>query len=145
RAAVPGLTAALKDSSIGVRRWVTFALSEIGPKATAAVPELLELFRDPSIITRTLAAVALYKIGPTALPILVPSLKDVNAQVRRHVVSVLGRCATQADLLTPILHEATADPDPSVRESALEALQRLAATAPAQPPLADDPIVPSFL
>src|SRR5439155_25422231 len=101
--------------------------------------------RDPSIITRTLAAVALRKIGPSVLPILIPSLKDPKAEVRRQVASVLGRFATQTDLLTPVLREASADPDPSVRESALEALQRLTANASAQPPTAGDPITPSLL
>ncbi|MBI1914238.1 MAG: HEAT repeat domain-containing protein [Planctomycetes bacterium] len=145
RVAVPGLTAALKDHCLGVRRWATFALGEIGPKAAAAAPELLELFRDPSIITRTLALVALRKIGPSALSVLIPSLKDPHAGVRRLVASVLGRCATQTDLLTPVLREATADPDPSVRESVLEALQRLTANASAQPPAGGDPIAPSLL
>ncbi|HKB37557.1 MAG TPA: HEAT repeat domain-containing protein, partial [Gemmataceae bacterium] len=127
------------------RRWAAFALGEIGFKAAPAVPELIELLRDPSVITRTIAAAAVRRIGPDTLSPLVSALKDDEAHLRRQVASLLGGYSEQADLLLPVLHEASADPDPDVRESVARALRRLAANAPVQAATAQPPIAPSLV
>ena len=52
-----------------------------------------------------------------------------EAQVRRHVALILGKTAGPPDVLFPALRGAAADPDASVRTTALAALAHLADAA----------------
>jgi HEAT repeat protein len=109
------------------------------------VPQLLELLRDASVATRVIVLVALGKMGPDALPAVLPGLSDPSAQVRRHVASLAGKSRGEADVLVPLLREAAADADASVRDAALEALGRLAERVADRAPVARPPVAPSLL
>jgi HEAT repeat protein len=85
RAALPALTAALKDRDELVRAWAAEDIAVIGPDAAVAVPALTKLLsRDEP--ARGSACVGLRGIGPaarSALPALKLLLSDPDDHVRK--------------------------------------------------------------
>ncbi|MBS0266732.1 MAG: HEAT repeat domain-containing protein [Planctomycetes bacterium] len=59
------------------------------------------------------------------VPVLIKSLGDTQAQVRRSAAISLGYCGAEAQAAIPALEERQQDPDPRVREAARTALERI--------------------
>ncbi len=150
-AAVPGLTAALKDDQQSVRAAAAEALRRIavdkdGAKRVAsALPDLQSMLKDEKAdhFGRAQAALAIGQVGaPEALP-AVETLRAVAgddkapADVRKAAAQALGRLGPEAGAAAGRLGEvlASAAP-PEVRRAAVEALDQFGKAAkPALGPL----------
>lgn len=92
--AVPTLAGALTDPDSDVRRYVAFALGNIGEGAKDAVEPLAQaVAKDREIAVRYAAAQALGKIGPaaeSALPVLKKAMKDSSHMVRIRAVEAIA-------------------------------------------------------
>lgn len=86
---IPGLTAALTDTSENVRWFAVESLRKLG--AVDAVPALQEVLKeDESARVREIAASALGALGqPAAIPTLRDALDDANERVRQKTVAAL--------------------------------------------------------
>ncbi len=87
-APIAALAAALQDGNKGVRDTACRSLLVIGGADGARA--VVEYVCSPNIVTRNLATDLLMKIGEPGIPALLPYLKDVDHDVRKAVVDVLG-------------------------------------------------------
>jgi hypothetical protein len=129
-AAVPPLTAALRDPNPEVRSLACSTLSQIGRSAAPAAPALVGLLSDPDPQLAAQAGHALVMIGPTAVPHLTQALDHPQPRVREKAVSALGQLGFPARSAIPQVERLLADPDPAVRKHARTALQALTPRAP---------------
>jgi len=123
-APIAALAAALQDPCKGVRDTACRSLLSIGgPDAARGV---VEYVCSPEIVTRNLATDLLVRIGEPGIPALLPYLSDVNQDVRKSVVDVLGLIGESVPpgIILGLLH----DPDPNVVVSAVEALGNMRAS-----------------
>ncbi len=97
---------------------------------TAAVPRLVKYFQENKG-NRKLRKDIVYtlgRIGPkakTALPIMIPMLKEEDSDYRVTVVVAIGKLGPEAKNAVPELIGLLSDPDPLVRGKTEEALLRI--------------------
>jgi HEAT repeat protein len=120
KAAVPKLSALLKDNNPAVRDRAAHALGRVGPGAAAALPSLLAAARaaDGSPVY----ADALAQVGPQALPALLEVLQKSKPQDSKWVLRILHSFGPPA---VPVLSEALKSNSPEVRVSAASALAEM--------------------
>ena len=132
----------LKDPHSATRVNAAMELSEMGPDAQAAVPELAAAVLDMNLNVRYYAAKALKGVGPgaqTAVPSLIKALdtfpggspplegpERYYGDARSVAAEALGAIGPGAREAVPALKKALNDENPSVREAAAEALERIA-------------------
>ncbi len=75
------------------------------------------------------AADSLSRIGAPAVPALVDSLRDPDADRRLRAVRILAGIGSDASQAVPFLVEALRDPDPQVRKAAAWALGQIGPNA----------------
>jgi HEAT repeat protein len=140
-AAVPYLTAALRDADCCTRVWCASLLTDLDQPCVPAVDDIIEVIskketgncsqlhnmRDEAI--RALAGILL-TTGPrkgleTAVPGLVEGLRDVKPRVRLDAAVALGFCVKDAADIESSLIEALEDPDENVRKVVTDALSRI--------------------
>jgi len=131
-AAVPALTASLKQSECPNPHAVAYALGKIGPTAAAAKPELSNLLGSKDQSVAVVAAWALTKIDPQspdvagkAVPVLIAGLSDSRVESRQMSAETLGALKSAAKPAIPALEKAANDENQSVREAASEALRAI--------------------
>lgn len=140
---VGGLLKDLKSPNAGTRAMAAMTLGKMGPGAKAAVPGLAEAVVDRNLNVPYYAAEALKAVGPeakAAVPALIKALdtfpggapplegpQRYYADTRSVVAEALGAIGPGARQAVPALKKALADPDPSVRADAAEALKRIEA------------------
>jgi HEAT repeat protein len=108
KVAVKPLAAAVAaDEDLNVRYWAARALAAMGAEAKEAVPALMGALRT-TFPDRGLQ-------GPDRY----------YADARSACAEALGRIGAEAKIALPALREALADTDPSVREAAQEAIDRI--------------------
>jgi HEAT repeat protein len=117
-ASVAALAAALHDANKGVRDAAFRALLNIGGQKVARA--VVESIGDSNIVTRNLVADLLYKIGDPAIPALIPYTRDVNHDVRKFAVDIIGLIGSP-DAVSQLLGLLD-DPDENVLLAAIEAL-----------------------
>jgi HEAT repeat protein len=104
--------------------------SALGAEASNAVPALIAIYdENVSPSARKAAANALVEIGPAskaAIPALIKSAADTNAEVRAFALYTLGRLALESKLVVPVLIKGLRDPDREVRSNAAFGLEALA-------------------
>lgn len=104
-----------------------YDLSWFGFRMGGSEADLLHLLHDPHTpgSTRADALSALTKFSQltAAIPAVLASLQDANANVRKKAALVVARFSIAE--AGPFLHELVIDADPTVRESALRALVEL--------------------
>jgi HEAT repeat protein len=132
--AAPALLRSLADGDVYVRWAAARLLGRLRLTADGAVPELARLLGDASPDVRLAAAAALARYGPAAAPAL-PALCHASAagdvELRLAALRALqGVVADDARPVLPVLHNALADPEESVRQLAATVLDELS-TAPA--------------
>lgn len=117
-ATTAALAVALRDSSKGVRDAAARSLQTIGGEETARL--VAEYIADENIVTRNLAGSLLVQLGNTAVPAIVPYLRDVHHDVRKFAVDLLGLIGNRDAVAStiPLLE----DLDANVVVSAVEAL-----------------------
>jgi HEAT repeat protein len=130
-AAIPALTAALKDEDEKVRLATVRSLSEFGPAAKSAVPALVALLKDKDAWVRWEADQALEAMGPeakAAVPLLTELLKDGDGQVRASAAHLLFVMGSEANAVVPALSALLTDKDVAVRGAAVFSLGKLGPT-----------------
>ena len=135
RAAVPALTAALRDPDPGVRWHAAAALMQLEGQGREAVPALLVAMNDEVWEVRNASGRALEEVvTPADAPVLAAALGDDSSETRYHAARALARLGPGAAAALPALVAALRDPDWEVR---MEASWALAASGPrARPALA---------
>ncbi len=115
---IAALAAALRDENKGVRDSALRSLSRIGSEYVARAA--VEYIADENIVTRNLAAELLLKLKEHSVGALLPYLYDVNQDVRKFAVDILGLIGDESTVahIIPLLD----DPDENVVVSAAEAL-----------------------
>jgi len=139
---VGALVKALSHEEPHVRIYAAEALASIGPKAGAATEALARAVGDPIPGVRWAAAEALASIGPAALsavPQLIEALKDEFLYVRICAAGALGSIGPKAQTAREALRAAANDP--SLRDEAEWALNRIAGVESAEPVVS--PLVPA--
>lgn len=123
---IAALAIGLQDDKKGVRDAAFRSLGTIGGEKVARA--VVEYIGDESIITRNLVAELLMKIGADAVPALLPFSQDVNPDIRKFAVDILGeiRSTDAVDSITPLLR----DSDVNVCLSAIEALGNIGDSRP---------------
>ncbi|MFQ5953127.1 MAG: HEAT repeat domain-containing protein, partial [Candidatus Omnitrophota bacterium] len=107
------------------------AIGRIGPIAVEAVPALLYVLGDQDTVVRQAALKALQGIGyledTSKKPgfVLVEALGDKDAKIRKAAAQALGNVGPVAKKAIPDLMVLHGDPDPSVRQAALEATSKI--------------------
>jgi len=139
-AKVDALVAELRSPNPGRRGTAAMELGELGPRARAAVKPLAAALADEDLNVRYWAASALGAIGPgaaEAVPALVGALRTsfpgrglkgperYYADARAVCARSLGLIGAAARMALPALEEARKDEDPSVREAAAAAIERI--------------------
>lgn len=115
---IAALAAALRDENKGVRDSALRSLSRIGSENVARAA--VEYIADENIVTRNLAAELLLKLKDQSIGALLPYLYDVNQDVRKFAVDILGLIGDEKTVahIIPLLD----DQDENVVVSAAEAL-----------------------
>jgi outer membrane protein assembly factor BamB/HEAT repeat protein len=131
------LVKALSHAEPRVRLYAAEALASIGPNAATATNDLARALNDPIPGVRWAAGEALASIGPqaqSAVPQLIKALKDEFLYVRICAAGALGSIglkAPKAQLTVEALREAAKDP--SLRDEAEWALNRIAGVESREP------------
>ena len=150
--AVPALLSHLADEDATVRRAVATALGEIGdPRAAGRLTQALS---DAGL--QSTAVEALRRLGASALPEMERAFSSADPEVRRLLVDLAGRIEDRSarrlllsaltddsapvrsdaalalgdggfrEALRPLMDLKASDPSPAVRQSAAQALKKLA-------------------
>ena len=138
---VGALVKTLSHEDPYVRIYAAEALASIGPKAGAATRDLARALGDPIPGVRWAACEALASIGPaaqSAVPQLIQALKDEFLYVRIFAAGALGRIGPKAETAREALRAAANDP--SLRNEAEWALNRIAGVKSGEPVVS--PLVP---
>jgi HEAT repeat protein len=119
-----------RQGSFGARATGARVLGECGAAALSTLPALVKVLKDPDGDVRVAAAEALLKIAPelqgeAALGVLADALKSPDLLIRRRAAEALGGRGARAKGALPALRAAVQDPEPEVRQAALEAVQRI--------------------
>ena len=139
---VRALVTALSHEDPHVRIYAAEALASIGPLAGAATGDLARAVRDPIPGVRWAACEALASIGPaaqSAVPQLIEALTDEFLYVRIFAAGALGSIGPKAHTARQALREAANDP--TLRDEAEWALNRIAGVEPGEP--VASPLVPA--
>jgi len=102
------------------------SLAALGAGAAPAAFPLADLLADAEDNLRRAASAALVKLGPTAVPSLLPALRDPRAHVRERAARTLGQLAGPQSIQA--LTEALQDNDPTIRLAAAEGLLKQGAS-----------------
>ncbi len=116
--AVPSLIAVLANPDEGVRWKAAITLGEIGDQR--GIGPLIGLLSDRDRFVRSRAAFALTLIGLPALPTLSEALEEAPSEVRRGIVTALGKMGDPA--ATRLLIRTLTDPSDDVRQEAVTSL-----------------------
>jgi HEAT repeat protein len=140
--ATPVLEKELTDPNAANRAVAAYALGRIGPGAKAALPSLQEELSSDDPLVRVASAYALVNIAPqsepivrAAIPVLVQGLQSPVAAARRgsaEALGMIGKPARQA--AEGALKAAANDPDETVRNAVLAALEQMGAVVDAPAP-----------
>ena len=125
-AGTQGLVKALADPDPIVRQYSAWSLGQIGEAVnTDAAIALVSALGDADMAVKQAAAKALGNIGirDPIIPLLIEGLKVGEVKSRRAVVEALMQLEGKSAY--PVLVDALADPDPSVRQGAIAALGEL--------------------
>jgi outer membrane protein assembly factor BamB len=131
---VRALVRALSHEDPHVRIYAAEALASIGPNAGAATEDLARAVGDPIPGVRWAACEALASIGPaaqSAVPQLIDALTDEFLYVRIFAAGALGSIGPHAHTAREALREAANDP--TLRDEAEWALNRIAGVEPGEP------------
>ncbi len=123
------LSVALQDENKGVEDAVSRSLLSIG--GVAAARAIVHHIADENMTSRNLAAKLLIKLGEVSVHAVVPYLRDVNKDVRKIAVDILGEIKSKepTHYLLPLLR----DPDPNVIVATLEALGNIGSSDAIKP------------
>ncbi|REK11400.1 MAG: hypothetical protein DWQ37_14035 [Planctomycetota bacterium] len=131
--ATPALVKRMNDSEVRNRAVAAYALGRIGPGASAALPKLQEELTSPEAVVRVASAFALVHVAPdnpaiirASVPVLIQGLRNPLPAARRGAaegLAAVGKPARSA--AERALKAAAEDPDASVRNAALEALEKM--------------------
>lgn len=125
-AGTQALVKALADPDPIVRQFSAWSLGQIGEAVnTDAAIALVSALGDGDMAVKQAAAKALGNIGirDPIIPLLIEGLKVGEVKSRRAVVEALMQLEGKSAY--PVLVDALADPDPSVRQGAIAALGEL--------------------
>ena len=119
--------------SLGLRqppdppRYPGIIIGELASLGEDAVPVLIEAFEDGENSTTFWAAwEAVLRIGPSAVPHLIPALKDERASVRGGAILVLGQFGPAAREAIPALQKIVRrEQDSRIRKGAEMALKKI--------------------
>lgn len=123
-ASVQAFTRTLQDrtAKLSARRQSARRMGEIKTEDAEAIRALVQQTGDPDETLSQLATEALIKIGPPAAGILLDSLWNSHASVRRQILRALGEIRPEGEASITIISEFLADPDEEVRQAAAETL-----------------------
>lgn len=137
---IPHLIKALAHSNSVIRQAAAQALYAYGPQALEGLAELTDALKDRDQFVRQWAATALermaWDLGPalrTAVPNLIQTLQDEDYLVREWSAHALGAIGEEAAEAIPFLEMAMVDDVPSIRQAAIDALNKIS------PPISDEP------
>ena len=137
--------AGLSNPSASIRGQAAMALSEMGESAAAAVPELKKTMADRNLNVRYWTAKALAAIGPEAAPAIPELVATLGvfpggpenlegptryyADARLVSAQALGAIGPRAKGAVPALRKLLTDPDETVQQIALEAIEKIESPA----------------
>lgn len=134
-AVIPSLIKSLTHPNAAIRLAVATLLFGFGNDALEALPELTDALKDRDKFVRHWAATALERmacdLGPaikTAVPNLIQTLQDDDYLVREWSAHALGTIGANAADGIPFLELAMVDDVPSVRQAAIDALNKISPT-----------------
>lgn len=134
------VTKALGDPEVRVRTVAAYALGSMGTVAASAAPELRRELESTDPVLRVASAWALVHVSqrsdlvaPEVLPVLLQGLKNQSVAVRRGSAEALGRLGKAARSAEGALRVAARDPDESVRNAGLAALERIGIVIDSKP------------
>jgi HEAT repeat protein len=116
--AVPSLIRALDHPDEDIRWKAAVTLGEIGDPR--CIEPLIGLLSDTDRFVRSRAAYALSCIGSPAIPALSETLEEAPSEVRRGIVTALGKMNDPAAI--PVLIRALTDPAEDVRQDIITSL-----------------------
>lgn len=123
--ALQALTTSLRDPDASVRRDSAGTLGRLGHAAGVASEGLIGLLADPDTRTRVVVSTALKRIGRPAVPALIATLRNPDAELRARAATLLSQIAPDDDGVAGALRNAANDRDAEVRrhvEAALDAV-----------------------
>jgi HEAT repeat protein len=127
RAAVTGLTQALRDPQAPTRAAAAEALAVAGPSAQAAAAELTPLLRDPDLAVRRAAVRALARIQPVGAAAVADTLaalllQEKDRELRWEILISLGLLQEKTPAVLQALHQMLLQDDGELRVRALRVL-----------------------
>jgi HEAT repeat protein len=116
--AVPALIAVLDHPDEGVRWKAAITLGEIGDER--GIAPLIGLLSDRDRFVRSRAAFALARIGSPAIPVLADTFDETPSEIRKGIVTVLGKIKDPA--ATRALISALTDSSEDIRQDIVTSL-----------------------
>ncbi len=125
--AFPVLEAGMQHESDKVRAQAVFAVGEHGPHAQELASDICRLAQDPSPVVRRTAveSLGLIEDARTAVPVLIPALRDMDDQVRFNACLALSRYRSSAASAIEALAQCLQDENRYVRGFSVEALRQI--------------------
>lgn len=132
--AAPGIRAAMHDDNQRIRLAALIAIEGWGKETSCVAPELVQLLDDDTQVESGSGAwnlslqsrLTLERLQGKAIPALVGGLKNNSYKIRMTAASILGNLGPQAIKCVPSLLILLEDKHKEVRESAAQALRRIA-------------------
>jgi HEAT repeat protein len=119
--AVPQLVKALGDEKWNVRKAASDALVKFGEEVIPVIEQVITKTTDEDI--RFWAIKSLGKLGPKAQKILLEALRTGDKQLRYVIAAALGESGDRR--VIKVLIDSLADPDWTIRKSAMQALAEI--------------------
>jgi len=128
--AVPALATALNDKEPQVRALAVKTLGRIGARAKTTAPQLQPLLADRAVDVCLNATLAIWQLGGTTdLSVPLNTLRDGDANTRRHACEVLGAIRPQDPAVVKALIQAFEKADDELRPLYAQTLGELGTSA----------------
>lgn len=129
QAALPGVLEALKDDEPSIRQLAVMALLHLQADPKTVIPALEKALEDKESRVRLMVMTQSFRLQERALPLYLKGLQDKDSQVRQQAIQSLGNVRGDPKAIIPEFERLMDDTDVNVRRAVTSNLWRYQAQA----------------